>query len=292
VAFYLEKLGLERRALSLYRQLAEATPAFPEIAVRALRLATKLDDIEGQKWATVAVLSQAWPEEKKHIWLEAYGTASDLLKRLEAEKRDSERREYLAQLEEAIRRDVVVEVSWVGDADIDLSVHEPPGTVCSLRNPRTTSGGILLGDTVSHLGQAGKELKEVYVCPQGFGGTYRVLLQRVWGQLPADRVRVSVYRHLWSDKAQAIEKFVTLKEVRAGRRSSDGADRGSPTGSGGKSTAGHQSVHPCSTVSRGSGSGGNEQLGQLAGWWRWLRPVCPGGNWWSSGISACRGASH
>jgi hypothetical protein len=72
-----------------------------------------------------------------------------------------------------------------------------------------------LGDTVSHLGQAGKELKEVYVCPQGFGGTYRVLLQRIWGQLPADRVRVSVYRHLWSDKAQAIEKVVALKDGRA-----------------------------------------------------------------------------
>jgi hypothetical protein len=65
------------------------------------------------------------------------------------------------------------------------------------------------------LGQAGKELKEVYVCPRGFSGTYRVVLQRVWGQLPADRVRVSVYRHLWSDKAQAIEKFVTLKDGRA-----------------------------------------------------------------------------
>ncbi|MCS7238877.1 MAG: VWA domain-containing protein [Thermoguttaceae bacterium] len=215
VAIYLEKLGLEKRALSLYRQLADMSPAFPEIAVRAMRLAQKLDDVESLKWATVAVLSQAWPEEKKHIWLEAYGTASDLLKRLEAEKREEERRQYLAQLDEAVRRDVVVEVSWVGDADVDMMVEEPAGTVCSLRNPRTTSGGILLGDTFSHLGQAGKELREVYVCPQGFSGTYRVLLQRVWGSLPADRVKVSVYRHLWSNKAQALEKVVTLRDGRA-----------------------------------------------------------------------------
>jgi tetratricopeptide (TPR) repeat protein len=215
VAMYLEKLGLERRALSLYRQLADMTPAFPEIAVRALRLARKLDDVDTLKWATVAVLSQAWPEEKKHIWFEAYGTASDLLKRLEAEKRESERREYLAALDDAVRRDVVVEVSWVGDADVDVMVQEPPGTVCSLRNPRTTSGGIFLGDTVSHLGHAGKELREVYVCPRGFEGTYRVLVQRVWGSLPADRVKVSVYRHLWSDRPQAIEKVVALKDGRA-----------------------------------------------------------------------------
>lgn len=215
VAMYMEKLGLERRALSLYRQLADMSPAFPEIAFRALRLARKLDDVETLKWATVAVLSQAYPESKKHIWLEAYGTAAELLKRLEEEKKEAERRDYLAQLDEAVRRDVVVEISWVGDADVDMMVEEPTGTICSARNPRTTAGGIFLGDSYSHLGQAGQEIREVYVCPQGFSGTYRVLLQRVWGNLPADRVKVAVYRHLWSDKAQALEKVVALKDGRA-----------------------------------------------------------------------------
>ena len=51
--------------------------------------------------------------------------------------------------DQALVRDCVVVVSWTGDADIDLLVEEPTGTVCSFRNPRTTGGGLMLGDSSS-----------------------------------------------------------------------------------------------------------------------------------------------
>ena len=58
-------------------------------------------------------------------------------------------------------------VTWTGEADVDLLVEEPSGTVCSLRNPRTTAGGVLLGDAIR---QTGRDSfgghSEVYVCPR------------------------------------------------------------------------------------------------------------------------------
>ena len=53
---------------------------------------------------------------------------------------------FRTAVQQAITRDCLVKISWTGDADVDVMVEEPAGTVCSLRNARTTSGGVLLGD--------------------------------------------------------------------------------------------------------------------------------------------------
>src|SRR5262249_6563725 len=104
-----------------------------------------------------------------------------------------------------------VVVSWTGEADVDLLVEEPGGTVCSLRNPRTTSGGVLLGDSypLSSKNAAktgGKTYSESYSCPVGFSGTYRVLVRKVWGKVTANKVTVDVYEHYGQRPGQKHER--------------------------------------------------------------------------------------
>ena len=93
-------------------------------------------------------------------------------------------------------RDCVAVVTWTGEGDVDVLVEEPSGTVCSLRTPRTTSGGILIGDDVR---QAGRDSfggrSAAYVCPKGFDGKYRMLVRRVWGNVTAGKVNVEVITH-------------------------------------------------------------------------------------------------
>ena len=72
--------------------------------------------------------------------------ANATLARLEKEGRDDELAAYRARLDAATVRDCVVQVSWTGDADVDFEVEEPTGTICSLGEPRTTAGGVNLGD--------------------------------------------------------------------------------------------------------------------------------------------------
>ena len=102
-----------------------------------MRSAQRADDVAGIEWATVGVLSQAWPKNEAAIEKEATTLSHVTLARLEKEGRDSERVDYRAKLQAAGERDCVVRVSWTGDADVDFDVEEPSGSICSLSDPRT-----------------------------------------------------------------------------------------------------------------------------------------------------------
>ena len=106
-------------------------------------------------------------------------------------------------------------------------IEEPTGTICSLRNPRTTAGGILIGDNIHQTGRdnfGGHSM--AYVVPKGFDGKYRMLVRRVWGNVVTGNVTVEVLTHVNNpiaasqrrkiqlDKDQAMVAF----ELKAGRR--------------------------------------------------------------------------
>ena len=146
VAQYLSRLGLDRRAMLVCQQVAKMEPLRGEAYVLGLRSAQQVDDVAGIRWATIGILSQAWPTHMAEIELTASRVAKATLERLGSEGRTDERDAFLNELQEAVVRDCVVRVSWTGEADIDISVEEPSGTVCSESDPRTIGGGVRLGD--------------------------------------------------------------------------------------------------------------------------------------------------
>ncbi len=212
IADYLVRLGLDERALTLYRQVAQLEPLRPEPYVHALQIAQRLGDLETTKWATVGVLRQAWPAEQASVEQQAFRIAQATLQRLKNEKRSQDYAAYKKQLDAALLRDCVVKVTWTGDADVDLLVEEPSGTICSLRTPRTTGGGVMLGDTSAqnYVQAASGEYSEIYTCPQGFAGTYRVLLRRVWGKVTAGKVTVDVYTNYGSQAEKHERQQIAL----------------------------------------------------------------------------------
>ncbi|NMC22119.1 MAG: hypothetical protein GYA33_17065, partial [Thermogutta sp.] len=212
----LERHGLDARALSVYRQAASLAPEWPEPYVAGLKVAQKLHDLEGIQWSTVGILSQVFPEKHQDVWLNALRTAKAALDELKAKNLEEQASRYQAALDEAVARDCVIEVSWLGEADVDVIVEEPAGTLCSLRNPRTTSGGVLVGDVSSRSARQGDEgYREYYVCPRGFSGTYRGLIRRVWGEVAGGKVKVTIHTHLLTDKARSMSKMVELKNDEA-----------------------------------------------------------------------------
>lgn len=211
VADYLSRLGLDKRALLVYQQAADLQPTSPEPFVLGLRLAQRLNDLDGIQWATVGVLGQAWPDDQAEIWRNAYRVAAATLETLRAEKRTADADAYKTLLDQALERDVIVRVRWTGDAEVDLVIEEPAGTVCSYRNPRTTSGGVILGDTAAQSDPRNSEGRsEFYVCPKGFDGNYRMLVRRVWGKLATDKVTVEVYTHYMGSQSAPERKQIPL----------------------------------------------------------------------------------
>lgn len=120
--------------------------------------------------------------------------AQATLKQMIANKETAEAKKFDAAIRAALVRDAIVKVTWSGDADLDLMVEEPSGSVCSQHNPRTISGGIFLGDAASSLANPATDgAYEVYVVPKGFKGDYKMLVRKVWGDVTAGKITVDVF---------------------------------------------------------------------------------------------------
>jgi hypothetical protein len=201
IAAYMAQAGLERRALSVYQQISKANPSRPEPLLQGLALAQRLNDVQAIEWACVGILSQAWSGEHRELAERAFRIGKATYGQLLEEGRKEEAEAFDMAVRKAQERDCVVVVNWTGDADIDVTVEEPAGTIVSQRQPRSTSGGVHLGDVSSADGKSTtKGFSEAYVCPEGFAGKYRVLIKNVWGRPTSGKVTVDVYTHFGSDK--------------------------------------------------------------------------------------------
>jgi len=87
-------------------------------------------------------------------------------------------------------RDLMIELTWEGEADLDLEVKEPIGTVCSFLERQSPGGGTLLGDTLADAGH------ESYVAAKAFPGEYQVTVRRIWGRPLGGRANIEIVEHL------------------------------------------------------------------------------------------------
>ncbi len=215
-AAYMIRLGHEQRGLDLYRQAAVANPLRPEAFLRALDIAQNSNNLEAIQWSSLGLLRQAWTKEQQEVGVRALRAAKfaylELLKQGKKDAADH----FERQAAHAAGRDVVIEVTWTGDADIDMQVTEPAGTVCSATSPRTTSGGVFVGDAYAVPEQPmGGKYTETYICPEGFAGDYQVLLRNIWGKAAGGKVTVDIYTNYLSDKGQRIHHQIPLGEKMA-----------------------------------------------------------------------------
>jgi hypothetical protein len=81
---------------------------------------------------------------------------------------------------EQTQRDLVIELLWQGNADLDILVAEPSGSTCSSLNRRTTGGGVLKADILKQSKE--KDRSEVYTAASAFSGTYKVGVKQAFGR--------------------------------------------------------------------------------------------------------------
>ena len=213
-ANYMAKNGMEVRALKLLRSFARANPVRFEPYVLGLKTAKRIDDIEGQMWATVGIFGQEWPEHGE-IVDDAKYVAKGIQKALAAEGKTERLNEYNQQIAAAQERDCLIRVRWTGDADLDLLVFEPGGTICSRLQKRTSSGGIMLGDRYSPDKNHNGEIVETYVLPKGFAGNYQLVINRIWGDVTSGKATVSITNHFRSKKQRSLTRQVKLDKTGA-----------------------------------------------------------------------------
>jgi hypothetical protein len=176
-------------------------------------LAKETQDYEALRWVCLGVLSKAWPKEHADLYREAEMLAKVTHLKLNQEGRVMEANSFEEQVKAARKRDLAVRVTWTGDADLDIRVKEPAGTICSLSNPQTVSGGVLLGDTSSSSEEASVDgFSEFYVCAEGYAGQYDILIRRVYGEVTGGKVTVEFYTDFGSPEQQHSVQQIDLSD--------------------------------------------------------------------------------
>ena len=212
IAQYLSRLGLDRRAMLLYQQVAKLEPLRSEAYALGLRAAERCDDLAGIRWATVGILSQAWPTEHGRDRADRFARRQGHARAARQRRHDGRARSVSEAAARGGRARLRRRVSWTGDADIDVSVEEPTGTICSVCRAAHRGGGVKLGDSYAVEGKSSDGSSEAYVCPKGFAGKYRVRIHRVWGEVAAGKVTVDVYTHLRSGDMQHERQQLELSD--------------------------------------------------------------------------------
>jgi hypothetical protein len=192
-------LGQPERALSFCRQASALQPdlADPYSTALVYLEKSKTVDTDAAQWAVSNLLSRDWSADGETYRAQAHGALKMLTGRLTDANRKADAERLQCTLAAEKRRDLVIEMSYVGDADLDLRVIEPIGTTCSALNRQTPAGSTLLSDLaaakVNSRGE--KEYREVYTVSEAFNGTYEAKVDRVWGRPTSGRAMIKVIRH-------------------------------------------------------------------------------------------------
>lgn len=215
-AAYLTRFGRNARALQLYRQASQLDPTRPEPYLLGLKLARGLKDADGVQWAASGILMRVWSKGFEALHREAEESALEMEQALR-QKGETEAADGMASaIAEAKRRDLVVELTWDGNADLDLIVEEPLGTICSFETPRTAGGGILVhdgygttqpGEVQRKRSDIPKNTYETYICPRGMPGTYRVKIRHVSGDVVGKRAALKLVRYEGTPK-EIVESMI------------------------------------------------------------------------------------
>ena len=192
VARALARHGLKETAIRLYRDIADKAPDAPQPYAESLDLAAETHDVWTVTWAATRILSQAWIGVHEELHKKARSRTAEVERWLRAEGRAKEADDLVELVRQADSRDLVIRITWQGDADIDLKVLEPLGTVCSAQNRMTPAGGVLVQDSFGKDPGSSKNPAELYVCSRGLPGDYEIRLERVWGNPQGGRVKVEV----------------------------------------------------------------------------------------------------
>src|SRR5262249_40397711 len=130
------------RALAFCRQAALLEPGAPKVYADALNYAEMAKDTGAMEWAASNLLRQDWPVKGDELHRKALDRVEGLTKSLEGTRaKEADRLQDIVRAGQV--RDLVIRLGWGGEADLDLRVKEPSGSVCSCVNRLTVGGGTL-----------------------------------------------------------------------------------------------------------------------------------------------------
>lgn len=183
-----------KEALGLCRELAKRNPHQPELWSTARRVADLSGEFRERAWARVQTLKNVWEPGFETLHKKMETELQDLIDEAVKAGNQSVVSELREALRDGLRRDLRVRIEWIGDGDLDLSIEEPGGAICSRRMTVTANGGLLVKQDTA-VRASGKKQVEEYVCVDAPTGTYRIQVQHIDGRILLGQVKVTLVRN-------------------------------------------------------------------------------------------------
>ncbi|MEZ6133212.1 MAG: hypothetical protein R3C59_31480 [Planctomycetaceae bacterium] len=198
-------------AMRLCREAAKRNPWQSAVWSTARNIAGRSKDPEATIWAHSGTIKHVWEKDYATLHAESAAILEDLRQQLADQNKTELATKAQQALADARQRDLRLKILWTGDADLDLSVVEPGGRVCSRSNPLTGNSGILIQQTGGGKALGRGQKAEQYVCVEGLSGEYQLKVRYISGRLTLGKVIVQVTRYENSD--QQVQQTQTFDSV-------------------------------------------------------------------------------
>ncbi len=199
------------RALAFCRQAALLEPNLPQAYEEALTLAELSKDAGAMEWAAGKLISQDWPTDNVVLHRSAELRLQGLAGKLQSERRGTEADRLKDALQRLNRRDLVIKLRWdcgTEPSEVEMTIKEPGGSVCSLEQKQTPGGGTLIST-----GVLAKEPTTTYTAAEAFAGAYEIAVRRAWGQPLGGRARLEITLHKGTPQESRRLEIVHLDQA-------------------------------------------------------------------------------
>ncbi len=191
------------KALSFCRQASQLEPNLAATYRDALAYADLGKDSRSMQWAVGKIVAQDWPTDNGLLHDEAALRVGALSATLKQEQRQTEAATLKAALQRLRQRDLIVTLTWENAsarnlAEVELTVKEPTGTICSPKQTQTSGGGTLLTANFYEKKKSPADrlaFQVGYAAAEAFSGEYEINVRRLWGQPYGNQARLEIIQH-------------------------------------------------------------------------------------------------
>jgi hypothetical protein len=205
--------GGKPRVIEAGRLLDQATSLAPHLdgpIWLSMQLAKRHKDPERFARNLEQLLSLGWPGSDEALRVEAKRQTEAFAADLRSAGREADAQMLLDAWSQAASRDLVVRLTWEGEAAFELAVQEPLGATAEHGTPRTVFGGALV------LEGRGRRKEALYTCPRGFDGPYTIEVRTLFNdeKSPVKTVTLSITTHEGTPQAREEARTLTLRDDR------------------------------------------------------------------------------
>lgn len=188
------KFDAHEQAMELCQEAIRRNKWQPATWGLARRLAESSKSPQDLIWAYSGTLKHVWHDDYKEL----HEVVEKELEKLESSWQREGKLEMASAAGEALReakiQDIRVRLMWTGDADLDLSIIEPGGAVCSYSQRITPDGGMLILKSEGGEAKDGRHTEE-FVCVKAKSGNYMIKVNFVTGRVVNGQALLQVIRH-------------------------------------------------------------------------------------------------